>query len=354
MRILFAGTPQVAVPSLEAVAEHFDVVAALTRPDAVRGRGRKTEPSPVKVAAQRLGIPVLEMSPKDPTFLEKVAELGVEAAAVVAYGRILTQKVLDAVPMGWYNLHFSELPAWRGAAPVQRAIWNGDDTTGLTVFKITAGMDSGPIVLQRRVPIEGRPTSGELLESLAHEGPELLVKALEKVGAGTAQFRPQPDFADADHAYAKKITPLDARADFSLPAEILDRRIRACNPDPGAWCEVHAEAEHSGADDADSVRDISAAHGTDSAQHAPQKMRLNAVTPVSVHAAALDSVLELQGIDVTELRPGALIVSKKHVWVLCGGDTFLELNNVTAQGKKPMPAADWARGARLDEDAYLG
>lgn len=341
MRILFAGTPQVAVPSLEAVAEHFDVVAALTRPDAVRGRGRKTEPSPVKAAAQRLGIPVLEMNPKDPTFLEKVAELGVEAAAVVAYGRILTQKVLDAVPMGWYNLHFSELPAWRGAAPVQRAIWNGDDTTGLTVFKITAGMDSGPIVLQRRVPIEGRPTSGELLGSLAHEGPELLVKALEKVGAGTAQFRPQPDFADPDHAYAKKITPLDARADFSLPAEILDRRIRACNPDPGAWCEVYAEAEHDGAD-------------ADSAQTAPQKMRLNAVTPVSMHEATLASALELQGIDVTELRPGALIVSKKHVWVLCGGDTFLELNNVTAQGKKPMPAADWARGARLDEDAYLG
>jgi methionyl-tRNA formyltransferase len=357
MRLLFAGTPQVAVPSLEALAERFEVVAVLTRPDAVRGRGRTPTPSPVKQAAQRLGIPVLEMNPKDPAFLEKLAELKPDAAAVVAYGRILTQQVLDAVPMGWYNLHFSELPAWRGAAPVQRAIWQGDVTTGLTVFKITAGMDSGPIVLQHSVRIEGRPTSGELLESLSVAGPALFVAAFEALDAGTARLTPQPDFADAEHAYAKKLTVEDAHADFSLPSVIVDQRLRACNPDPGAWCEVYVGGESDGAADAAAPGAVESGAAPVSEPASGLKMRLNEVTPLTereaARDAALSSALELQGIELADLRPGALIVSKKHVWVRCG-EGLLELNNVTAQGKKPMRAADWARGARLGEDAHLG
>lgn len=332
MRLLFAGTPQVAVPSLEALSERFEVAAVLTRPDAVRGRGRTATPSPVKEAAMRLGIPVLELNPKDPQFLDKLAELRIDAAAVVAYGRILTQQVLDAVPMGWYNLHFSVLPQWRGAAPVQRALWQGDENTGLTVFKITAGMDSGPIVLQRTVRIEGRPTSGELLESLSLTGPELFVKAFEKLDDGTATLTPQPDFADDDHAYATKITVEDAHADFALPAEILDRHLRACNPDPGAWCYL-----------------LGGGANTDDEK---VLLRLNATTPVEAKYPTLVSAMEMQGLILSEMVPGSLIVSKKHVWAVCGLG-LLELNNVTAQGKKPMRAADWARGARLGEDARL-
>ena len=344
MRLLFAGTPQVAVPSLEALARRFDVAAVLTRPDAVRGRGRTSTPSPVKQAAQRLGIPVLESKPKDPEFLEALAQLNVEAAAVVAYGRILTQQVLDAVPLGWYNLHFSLLPQWRGAAPVQRAIWNGDETTGLTVFKITAGMDSGPIVASERVRIENRPTSGELLESLSQRGPDIFVHAFETLEAGTATLVPQPDLQHGEHDYAKKITVDDALVDVTLPAQTLDRRIRACNPDPGAWCHFVNGMGNEGSTGNEG--------GTDAANLEGVVMHLNAVTPVDEEDAALASAMQVQGLVREEFTPGMLIVSKKHVWLVCGAG-FLELNNVTVQGKKPMRAADWARGARLSEDAHL-
>ncbi|MCI1983286.1 MAG: methionyl-tRNA formyltransferase [Bifidobacteriaceae bacterium] len=349
LRLLFAGTPEVAVPSLRALAERFEVAAVLTRPDAVRGRGRKATPSPVKAAAEELGIPVFESKPSDPEFLKAVADQKIDAAAVVAYGRILKQRTLDAVPKGWYNLHFSLLPQWRGAAPAQRAIWAGDKVTGLTVFKITAGMDSGPIVAQRRVPLEGRPTSGELLESLAGVGTDVFVRAFEGIEDGTATFTPQPDFADKDHAYAAKITVEDAHADFALPAGVVDRRIRACNPDPGAWCTLR---DGSNADSGGSGSSDSAGDGADGADDGV-KMRLNAVTPTTASDPALASALEIQGLELADLAPGSLVVSKKHVWVVCGKD-LLELNNVTAQGRKPMRAADWARGAHLSERARLG
>jgi methionyl-tRNA formyltransferase len=165
---------------------------------------------------------------------------------------------------------------------------------------------------------------------------------------GSARLTPQPDFADAEHAYAQKLTVEEAHADFSLPSHVVDQRIRACNPDPGAWCEVYANDENA-AGAGESGAQTSAISGL--------TMRLNHVTPLSAQKSerdtALTSALELQGIELADLRPGALIVSKKHVWVRCG-EGLLELNNVTAQGKKPMRAADWARGARLGEDAHLG
>lgn len=325
MRLLFAGTPDVAVPSLEALAARFDVAVVLTRPDAVRGRGRTKTPSPVKAAAQRLGIPVLDTDPRNPEFPSALSDLGIDAAVVVAYGKILRQPVLDAVPLGWYNLHFSLLPAWRGAAPVQRAIWQGDEETGLTVFKLTAGMDSGPIVRQIRVPIEGRPSAGELLEDLAAKGAPLLVEAMEAISTGSARLTPQSGEAGNDRAIAQKITIEDAHADFTLEAEVVDRRIRACNPDPGAWALI------------------------DSGETS-EKLRLNEVTPVEVDDPALATALAAEG--DTVLQPGVLIVSKKHVWVVCE-QGYLELLNVTAAGKKPMIAADWARGARLAAGARL-
>ena len=174
LKILFAGTPDVAVPSLRALAadsEHFEVVAVLTRPDAPTGRGRKLTPSPVKTAALELGLPVLESDPAEPTFLDELKVTGAQAAAVIAYGRILKQSVLDALPCGWYNLHFSLLPHWRGAAPVQRAIWSGDDMTGTSVFRITRAMDAGPLLVQSETPIGEHETAGDLLTRLGRRLP---------------------------------------------------------------------------------------------------------------------------------------------------------------------------------------
>ena len=187
VKVLFAGTPEVAVPSLRALAgdaEHFEVVAVLTRPDAPTGRGRRLMPSPVKQAALELGLPVIESDPGEETFLTELTATGAEAAAVVAYGKLLKQDVLDALPMGWYNLHFSLLPQWRGAAPVQRAIWAGDDVTGATVFRITRGMDAGPILAQSTVSIGEHETSGELLARLAEDGSHLLASALLGMAEG--------------------------------------------------------------------------------------------------------------------------------------------------------------------------
>ncbi|MBQ5557854.1 MAG: methionyl-tRNA formyltransferase [Bifidobacteriaceae bacterium] len=336
MRILFAGTPQAAVPSLEALAARNEVVAVLTRPDAVRGRGRNRTASPVKQAAKRLGIPVWEDDPRDPSFARKVATTNLDAAAVVAYGKILYQPVLDAVPGGWYNLHFSLLPLWRGAAPVQRAIWNGDAQTGLTVFRLTAGMDEGPILLQRTLPIEGEPTSGELMEQLAVSGARVLSEAFDRLGAGTAELRDQNglDEVPADHARAAKITQDDAHIDFRLPSTVVSRRARACNPNPGAWCTV------------------------ESAQlKAPVLLRVDRLSVADTQDPSFRSACTAAGVSAENAKAGQFVVSKKHVWVLCGGSDAgndvdaVELLRVTAQGKKTMSGADWGRGARLGSQA---
>ena len=182
LKVLFAGTPDVAVPSLKLLAqdtEHFEVVAVLTRPDAPTGRGRKLVANPVKQAALELGLPVIESDPSEETFVSELAATGAQAAAVVAYGKILKQDVLDALPMGWYNLHFSLLPQWRGAAPVQRSIWAGEKVTGATVFRIVRAMDAGPILAQSTVEIGAHETAGELLSRLAEDGSRLLAASLQ-------------------------------------------------------------------------------------------------------------------------------------------------------------------------------
>ena len=182
LKVLFAGTPDVAVPSLKMLAEdteRFEVVAVLTRPDAPTGRGRKLVPNPVKQAALDLGLPVIESDPSEETFISELAATGAQAAAVVAYGKILKQDVLDALPMGWYNLHFSLLPQWRGAAPVQRSIWAGEKVTGATVFRIVRAMDAGPILAQSTVEIGAHETAGELLNRLAEDGSRLLAASLQ-------------------------------------------------------------------------------------------------------------------------------------------------------------------------------
>lgn len=318
VKVLFAGTPDVAVPALRALAgdaEHFEVVAVLTRPDAPTGRGRRLMPSPVKQAATELGLPVIESDPGEETFIAELAATGAEAAAVVAYGRLLKQDVLDALPMGWYNLHFSLLPQWRGAAPVQRAIWAGDDVTGATVFRITRGMDAGPILAQSTVSIGAHETSGELLARLAEDGSHLLASALLGMAEGRIVPVEQPQGA---YEKAEKITVEDARIRFDVPVFAVDRQIRACTPNPGAWCELHAQ------DDAE-----------------PVVLHVLSARPADMTHPAVP----------TDLKPGMLRVGKKNVWVGTASDP-LELTEVKAQGKKAMRAADWARGARLGEAAY--
>lgn len=321
-RLLFAGTPEVAVPSLKAFAadSRFEIAAVLTRPDAPTGRGRKLAPSPVKAAALELGIPVIDAKPRDAGFLDLLAETRAEIAAVIAYGNILPKAVLDAVPMGWWNLHFSNLPRWRGAAPAQRAIWAGDATCGADVFKVGEGLDDGPIVASMSVELTGRETSGELLERLAVEGAPMYVDALASVVAGTATLTPQDDDGAV---YAHKITVKDARVSFADEVMAIDRQIRACTPNPGAWAGLDADGS-----------------GTEE--------------PVVLH------ILAAQPADTTapntpdDLKPGALRVGKRNVWVGTGTPGHpLELLQVKAQGKKAMRAADWARGARLGENAKL-
>lgn len=321
--ILFAGTPEVAVPALRELAEdreHFDVRAVLTRPDAPTGRGRKLVPSPVKQAALELGLPVLESDPKDEAvFLEQLAATGAKAAAVVAYGKILRQSVLDALPLGWYNLHFSLLPQWRGAAPVQRAIWAGDDITGATVFRITRGMDCGPILAQFTTKIEPHENAGDLLMRLAHDGAPLLAASLR--GMETGEIVPVEQ-DQTPQEVAQKITVEDAHIDFHVPAFAVDRQIRACAPNPGAWCELHADDD-------------------------------NNADPITLHVlrAVPADANNPHAVDFNQLDPGKLLAGKKQVWIgtLSGA---LELLEVKAQGKKAMKAADWARGARLSAKAY--
>ena len=240
LKLVFAGTPDVAVPSLKAFAAdpRFDVVGVITRPDAPTGRGRKLTPSPVKATALELGLPVIDLKPRSPEFMEALNNLHADIAAVIAYGNILPKNVLDAVPMGWYNLHFSNLPKWRGAAPAQRAIWAGDPTTGADVFKVGEGLDDGPIVASLTIELTGRETSGELLDRLAEEGAPMYVDALAAVGEGTATFTAQPA---EGLEYAHKITVEDARISWTDEAEAIDRQVRACTPHPGAWTELFAE-----------------------------------------------------------------------------------------------------------------
>lgn len=342
LQVLFAGTPEVAVPALRRLAgdhEHFEVVAVLTRPDAPQGRGRKLTPSPVKQAALDLDIPVLECDPKEPTFVAELKATGAEAGAVVAYGKILKEDVLGALPMGWYNLHFSLLPQWRGAAPVQRSVWSGDTITGATVFKLTRGMDTGPILAQSTCEIGTHDTSGDVLSRLAEDGSYLLASALTAMAEGRIVLQEQPQGA---YEVAKKITHEDARIRFDVPVFAVDRQIRACTPEPGAWCMLHPHGAGDGLQR--SVR----ADAAEASSNAERDM--GDAEPFHVLKAHPADTNDPQ--IPTDLKPGMLASSKKHVWIGTASAP-LELEEVKAQGKKAMRAADWARGARLSAGACV-
>jgi methionyl-tRNA formyltransferase len=298
MRLVFAGTPEVAVPSLDALAASpHEVVAVVTRPDAPAGRGRKLLPSPVAVRAEELGIPVLKPAhPRDPEFQAALKALEPDCCPVVAYGALLPQDALDIPVHGWVNLHFSLLPAWRGAAPVQRSIWAGDEITGATTFRIVKELDAGPTFGMMTERVRPTDTAGDLLDRLAEGGAELLVQTISGIESGQLEAREQ--ITDGLLSYAPKIQVEDARIAWSEPAVGVDRRIRACSPFPGAWTTFQGERIKIG--------------------------------PVSPGASS-------------DLAPGRLEVTKNAVYVGTGS-TVVKLGEVKAFGKKQMAAADWARG----------
>ena len=308
MRLLFAGTPEVAVPSLDALlGSRHEVVAVLTRPDARSGRGRRTAPSPVAERAEAAGIETIKASRlADAGVRERLRELAPDCAPVVAYGALVPPDALAVPRLGWVNLHFSLLPAWRGAAPVQHAILHGDEVTGASVFALEEGLDTGPVYGVMTEQVRPRDTSGDLLQRLAAAGAGLLVATLDGLERGELVARPQP--ADGV-SYAPKLSPEDARVDWAGPAFHLDRQVRACTPAPGAWTTWQGE-----------------------------RLGLGPVEPVGE----------------TDLGPGQVRVDRREVLVGCGDGRAVRLGEVRPAGRKPMAADAWARGVRDLDGATVG
>ncbi|MEU8033509.1 methionyl-tRNA formyltransferase [Streptomyces sp. NPDC049099] len=309
MKLVFAGTPEVAVPALDALiaSGRHEVAAVVTRPDAPAGRGRRLVASPVAERAEEAGIEVLKpLRPRDPEFLERLKEIAPDCCPVVAYGALLPKAALDIPAHGWVNLHFSLLPAWRGAAPVQHAIMAGDEITGASTFLIEEGLDSGPVYGTVTEEIRSTDTSGDLLTRLAFAGAGLLAATMDGIEDGALKAVPQPA---EGITVAPKITVEDAQVDWAAPALRVDRVVRGCTPSPGAWTTFRGE-----------------------------RLKLIQVTPAP---------------ERTDLAPGRMAVGKNSVHVGTGSYA-VELLWVQAQGKKPMRAADWARGVRIAESETLG
>ena len=306
VRLVFAGTPEPALPSLRRLIDspRHDVIAVLTRPDAAAGRRGKPEPSPVAREALDRGIPVLRPArPNSPEFVAELSGLAPDCCAVVAYGALLRDDLLAVPPHGWINLHFSLLPAWRGAAPVQAAIAAGDTITGATTFRIEPSLDSGPVYGVVTETIRPTDTAGDLLERLAFSGAALLSTTLDGIADETLTARPQP--ADGV-SMAPKITVEGARVRWDLPAPVVERRIRAVTPNPGAWTLI-----------------------------GDLRVKLG---PVQIGEAP------------NPLPPGIIQVDRKSVWIGTGSEP-VRLGQIQSPGKKFMNAVDWARGARLDAAA---
>jgi methionyl-tRNA formyltransferase len=307
VRLVFAGTPEPAVPSLQKLVEspRHEVAAVLTRPDAASGRRGKPSPSPVARFALEHDIPVLRPGrPNSDEFIGELAELAPECCAVVAYGALLSERLLAVPKHGWVNLHFSLLPAWRGAAPVQAAIAAGDTVTGATTFQIEPALDSGPVFGVVTETVRPTDTTGELLERLSISGAALLATTID--GIADASLTPVPQPSDGV-TIAPKITVEAARVRWDLPAHVVERRIRAVTPNPGAWTMI-----------------------------GEQRVKLGAVT--------VDESADV-------MPPGAIRVQRNGVRIGTGSQPVV-LGVLQAPGKKPMNAADWARGARLDESAH--
>ena len=315
MRLAFAGTPEVALPSLEALlsSEH-EVVAVITRPDARAGRGRALLPSPVRVRAEEAGLEVLTPArPSEPDFQERLRELAPDVCPVVAYGALVPPPALAIPRLGWVNLHFSLLPAWRGAAPVQHAIMAGDEVTGACTFLLEPGLDTGPVFGVMTETIRPRDTAGELLSRLAQAGAGLLVATMDGLADGS--LTPVPQATDGV-SLAPKIEVDDARVRWTNPALAVDRQIRGCTPSPGAWTTFRGE-----------------------------RVKLGPLEPADAP--------EITSEGSPPLVPGEPRVTKRAVLVGTGS-TPVVLGQVQPHGKKSMPAPDWARGVRIQSSERFG
>jgi methionyl-tRNA formyltransferase len=309
MRLVFAGTPAAAVPSLNALlASGHEVAAVVTRPDAPAGRGLHLAPSPVAQRAADAGVEVLKPArPRDPEFLDRLRQIAPGCCPVTAYGALIPQQALDIPEHGWVNLHFSLLPAWRGAAPVQHALLHGDDITGATTFRIVAALDAGPVYGVVTEQVRPTDTAGDLLDRLAESGARLLVATIDGIESGELTARPQPEDGVS---LAPKITPDDARVRWDEPAAAVSRRVRACTPAPGAWTELHGA-----------------------------RIKLWPFAGVADDAGVSPG-------------PGEMRVLGGQVLVGTGTHA-VRLGDVQPPGKRRMPAADWARGLRLVESAAV-
>lgn len=302
MRVVFAGTPEAAVPSLRALlASRHEVVGVLTRPDARAGRGRALRPSPVRGVAEQAGLPVLTPDTlRGDEMADRLREWGPDACAVVAYGLLVPPDLLALPAHGWVNLHFSLLPAWRGAAPVQHAVRAGDDITGAVTFRLEQGLDTGPVLGRLTEPVRQEDTSGALLDRLALAGADLLVATMDGLEQGILVPEPQP--ADGV-SLAPKLGVDDARVDWARPSYAVDRLVRACTPAPGAWTTWRGE-----------------------------RLKLGPVRPTPAPSDR-------------ELAPGELLAGRQDVLVGTGGGA-VRLDRVQPHGRREMAAADWARGVR--------
>jgi methionyl-tRNA formyltransferase len=309
MRLLFAGTPEPAVPSLRTLlASRHEVVAVLTRPDAPAGRGRRLVRSPVGALADEAGIPVL--TPRrltEPGFLDALRALAPDCCAIVAYGALVPRAALEVPRYGWVNLHFSLLPAWRGAAPVQAAVRHGDEITGAATFRLEEGLDTGPVYGVVTESVAPTDTAGDLLGRLSVSGAALLAATVDGIADGTVVPRPQPA---EGVSHAPKVTVADARVDWASPTAAVDRLIRSVTPDPGAWTTFRGE-----------------------------RLGIGPARPVDPA-------------DAPELKPGELLVEKRRV--LAGTVAApVVLGEVRPVGRRPMPAPDWARGVRITPGEVL-
>jgi methionyl-tRNA formyltransferase len=308
LKIVFAGTPANAAQTLRALANSaFEVVAVLTRTDAPIGRKRVMTPSAVAQVAMELGLPIIKANHVDEAVRNQIKTTGADIGIIVAYGALLDEAALNSLDKGWINLHYSLLPKWRGAAPVQRAIMAGDRETGVTLFQLDKGMDTGPIHLQIPTVIEPDETTGELLVRLTALGISGLAELLPRIAAGLSSPAAQDPEKLAKLPTADKLTREDARINWHRTAIELENQIKGLNPEPMAWTTQDEEA-----------------------------FRI-------IEARAL-GVTDWQTLAGEESVSGSLTIEKGRVLVTCGQGTLLELKTVQPAGKKPMAASDWARG----------
>lgn len=301
MRLVFAGTPDVAVPALGVLAaEGHDIVGAVTRPDAPQGRSRTLTPSPVAAAAESRGLRVIRAARLDETATDEIAELEPELGVIVAYGGLVREPLLSVPKHGWINLHFSLLPRWRGAAPVQHALIAGDETTGASVFQLVAELDAGDVFAARQYSVPADATAGEVLNDLAGLGAELLRDVVADIESGRATAAPQV----GEPTFAPKLTLDDARIRWEEPSARVLGRIRGTTPEPGAHTIVNG-----------------------------QRVKVLAARSHGAHIA---------------LRPGEIAAAGRDILIGTGTEAIV-VDRVQPAGRQEMTAGDWWRGLRTPE-----